>query len=58
MSVKRRTPNSNLSAREKSRILTLKEGYNPTQIFHKTKIPRSIVFGFLIRYAKYNETVF
>jgi hypothetical protein len=44
---------------EKSRIWTLyEEGYNPTQIHHKTKIPRTTISGFITRHASAPNNTF
>jgi transposase len=46
-------PNAHLTLREKERILTLKdEGYKPSTIWRKIKIPRSTISSFLNRHAK------
>ena len=45
--------NAHLTKREEERILTLKdEGYRPSAIWLKTKIPRFTISSFLNRYAK------
>jgi hypothetical protein len=48
MGLSPRKPNSDLSAAKRSRIWTLHDkGYNPTEIYRKTKIPRTTITTFL-----------
>jgi hypothetical protein len=50
MEVALKEPQKELTKAQKSRIWTLyEEGYNPTEIWHKTKIPRTTCSSFITR---------
>jgi transposase len=50
MVVAPKKPRKELTKAQKSRIWTLyEEGYNPTEIWHKTKIPRTTCSSFITR---------
>jgi hypothetical protein len=50
MVVALKEPQKELTKAQKSRIWTLyEEGYNPTEIWHKTKIPRTTCSSFITR---------